>query len=101
MRLSARPDRWRRRSSSQYLVDPVHRSARPGFTNAYGNDAVQECVPFRERLESRQGSKVVARRIDALSTTKRREHVRRAMTKPLERHIDQRAVICLQCDAQI
>jgi len=87
--------------SSQDLVDPVHCSVGTSFANTNGDDAIQECVRCRRRLESRHRSKVVPRGIDDLSSAKRGERVRRAMTQPLKGHIDQRMIVCLQRDAQI
>ena len=46
-------------------------------------------------------SKVVARGINDLATAEGGDGVRRAMTQPLERQIDQRLVVRLQRDAQI
>src|SRR5437762_2402320 len=91
----------RYRTSSQDLVDSVHRSVGASFANTNGDDAIQECVCFRRRLESRHCSKVVTRWIDDLPTAERGDHVRRAVTQPLKGHIDQRMIVGLQRDAQI
>src|SRR3989442_1296191 len=87
--------------SSEDLVDPVHCSARARLTNTDGDDAIQECVRFRRGLEPRQGSKVVARGVDAPSAAEGGNSVGRAMTQPLKGHVDQRTVVCLQRDAQV
>src|SRR5437667_8638824 len=89
------------RTSSQDLVESVHRSVGASLANTNGDDAIQECVCFRRGLESRHCSKVVTRGIDDLSTAERGDHVWRAVTQPLKRHIDQRMIVCLQRDAQI
>src|SRR5205807_7631803 len=88
-------------TASHDLVDPVHCSARTRLTNTDGDDAIQERVCFRRSLEPRQGSKVVARGVDDLSTAEGGNGVSRAMTQPLKGHVDQRMIVCLQRDAQV
>jgi len=46
-------------------------------------------------------AKVVARAIDDLSTAERGNHLGRAMTQTLKRHVDQRVVVGLERDAQV
>src|SRR2546422_8440979 len=87
--------------SSEDLVDPVHRSARARLPNTDGDDAIQERVCFRRGLEPRQGSKVVARGVDDLSTAEGGNSVSRAMAQPLKGHVDQRMIVRLQRDAQV
>src|SRR5262249_28290943 len=87
--------------SSEYFVDPMNRSARTRFTNSDSDDAIQECVFLCRGFEPRYRSKVVARRIDDLSTAERSDDFRRAMAQPLKRHLNQRVIVGLERDTQV
>ena len=67
----------------------------------YGEEAIQERVLRVPGLEAGRGPEVVGRGVDALAARERRDHFRRAVTKPEGRHVDEGAVVGLECDAQV
>jgi hypothetical protein len=52
-------------------------------------------------LEPRRGPEIVGRGVDALATPERRDHFRRPVTKPERRHVNEGAVVGLECEAQV
>ena len=66
-----------------------------------GEQAVQERVLRVPGLETGRGAEVVGRRVDGLAARERRDHLRRPVTKPERRHVDERAVVGLEREAQV
>jgi hypothetical protein len=52
-------------------------------------------------LEARRGAEVVARRVHALTSCQRRDHLRRSVTDPQRCHVNERAVVGLERQAQV
>jgi len=87
--------------ASQNLLDRVNRSFRSPIATRYRDQAIQERVLRVPRLETGRRPEVVGGGIDAFAARERRDHVRRAVTKPERRHVDQAAVVGFQRHAQV
>ena len=90
-----------RRLPQKDFVDRVDRSARAAISGRESDQSVQERILGRARFEPRRGPKVVRGRVDGLTTRKRGQHFRRAVTEAEGRHVNQGAVVSLERDAQI
>src|SRR2546426_3520449 len=87
--------------TSQDLVDRVDGAFGAPIAARYGEEAIQERVLRVSGLEPGRGPEVVGRGVDALATRERRDHFRWPVTKPERRHVDEGAVVGLECEAQI
>src|SRR5579862_3237913 len=72
-------------TSSQKFLDDVHRSIRSNLADADGDQPVEERVLRRGGLEARHRSEIAVR----------------VVSDAAERHVNQRAVVGLQRDAQV
>src|SRR4029453_15572007 len=88
-------------ASLKDLFDRVDRSAGAAIARRDSDQSVQERILRRARFEPGGGPKVVPGRIDGLAPRQRSQHFRRAVTEAERRHINQRAVVGLEDDAQV
>src|SRR5882672_7641551 len=88
-------------AASEDLVDRVDRALGAAIAARYGEKPVQERVLRMPGLEARRGPEVVGRGVDSLATRDRRDHLRRPVTKSERRHVDEGAVVGLECEAQV
>src|SRR5207245_1418322 len=88
-------------AASKDLVDRVDGALGTPIAARYGEKAIQERVLRVPGLEAGRGAEVVGRGVDARATRERRDHFRRPVTKPERRHVDEGAVVGLECEAQV
>src|SRR5262245_15061246 len=86
---------------SEDLEDRVDRAFRASIRGRDRDEAVQEGVLRCCRLEARRRAEVVRRRIDPLATRESGEDLGRAVTETERRHVDERAVVGGEGEAQI
>src|SRR5438552_5071733 len=87
--------------TSQDLVDRVDGAFGAQIAARYGEEAIQERVLRVSGLEAGRGPELVGRGVDALAARERRDHLRRPVTKPERGHVDEGAVVGLECEAQV
>src|SRR5262252_627664 len=85
----------------QDLGDGIDRPSRAPIATRYGDETIQERVLCMPGLKAGRRPEVVSGGIDYLTAGQCRDHVRRPVTKPEGRHVDQRAIVGLQRDPQI
>src|SRR6185503_16349297 len=82
--------------ASQDLVDRVGGPVGAPIAARYGEETIQERVFRVPNLETRRSPEVIGRRVDALAAPDGRDDLRRTVTKPERRHVDERAVVGLE-----
>src|SRR5258706_2407144 len=88
-------------TASEDLFDRVDRPRRLAVARGGREEAIEEGILGSPRVEARRRPKVVFRGIYRFAACERREHLRWAVPEPERRHVNQRAVVRLERDAQV